>query len=473
MRKCLTHGWMAGLLLIAAAAHAQDDFEGFSMRPTQTDAARARHEQHLAAHRGDPDRLVLPGLVADRKAKTVEVLAEATGLGGGEIIEFLLIDQQSSHGYEAVLWSFAKPSDVHRALEFIGLKAGSPIDPAGGRFWSDGDPVAVSVRLEDHDPFPIEQLVLDNEKQEPLPETGFVFAGSVKLIADGEAVERYAADVYEPKSIASIYNEPGVVLDIPRQATKGEVYGRQVVNPEMELEGGTLVTLVMKEGIAAAERRGRQVQLTVATAEGPTGLGFRLQETGGELLAESPELAPILEKLVSLHEEGGRSLVTLSFDEALPLTEVVKTCVLLAMTETILGVARINPAAPGQIYYRAFVPAKLWRDPAGRPTQPWELHLAPNADRIDAQLIRHVPVLAEGEDAPRLEARTYTLSGPADVKDRIETEARERTDDGRAPLPPVLLVYAGPGLTYGQMMTYVSPVLPTHRTVYVFTEDMR
>lgn len=443
---------------------AQDETDSYGPRPKQAAAARQQFEKQLATHKDDKDKLVLPGLVADRQARTVEVLAEATGLNAEEIIEFLLVDQRSGHGYEALLWSFAKPSDVHRALEFIGLKPGSPIHPASGRFWSDGDPVMLSVRGEDGKLVPIEEFILDRQTGKTLPVEGFVFAGSVRLPAKGEEPERYAADVYEPRSIASIFNEPVAVLDVPRQVSQSEVYGSQVVNPEQMLEGGKLWTVVMRPGVAAGQRRGRQVQLAVKPAPGNTGLEFRLTEEGEKIIEKSSEPTPVLEALVALKQAGAAPYVTLAFDEALPVTEVGKTCILMAMLEGMLRAVRINPPAAGQLYYRAFVPDREWRDPQRRPVQPWELHLSKTNASIAAQLVRYDP-------APSFQRHAHPVADPAGMKERMETESRERRQTDRAQLPPVLLVYAGADLTYGDVLKFVRPVLPTHRTVYVFVEE--
>ncbi len=427
------------ILVAPCCLLAQETFESYGPKPSQAEAVRKLHEQHRAKHGKNADKLVLPGLIADRKTQTVEVFAETTGLDAESIIEFLLVDQTSGHGYEALVWSYAKPSDVHRALEFIGLKPGSPIAPATGRFWSDGDPVAVTVQVEEDKPFPMEELILDSKTGKPLPAEGFVFAGSVRL-PDGQ----YAADVYQPRSIASIYNEPGVVLDVPRQVSQGEVYGQQVVNPERVLTGGKLLTVILRPGTALGIRRGRQVQLAVTRNDGPTGLEFSLTETNSTVIKQSPELTPVLEQLVAIKPAP---YVTVKFDEALPVGEVSKTCVLLSMLEGMLGAVRVNPPPAGQLYYRAFVPTKDWREPVGRLVQPWELHLG------------KTPELVRYDTEPELKRHTFPVADPAAMVARIGTT------------PPVLLVYANAGLTYGAVLKFVRPVLQTHRTVYVFVEE--
>jgi len=455
------------LVLWPVLVFAQEELDSYGPQPKQAEAARKIYEKQLAKYRDNKDKLVLPGLVADRQARTVEVLAEATGLGANEIIEFLLVDRQSAHGYEALLWSYAKPSDVHRALEFIGLKPGSPVNPAAGQFWSDGDPVAITVQPEQGKPVPIEQLILNTDTGKTLPEEGFVFAGSMTLPAEGDKPARYAADVYQPRSIASIYNEPGVVLDVPRQVNQSEVYGRQVVNPEFVLEVGKLLTVVLRPGAAAGKRRARQIQLAVQQDPGATGLKFRLTDAG-KVLWEDTDITPVLEKLIAWKQDGGVAYVTLSFDNAVRAGDVGKTCVLMAMLES-LGAVRMNPPPAGQLNWRAFVPSRDWLTPEGRTVQPWELHLAKSNETVVAALVRYEP--KETERRTTFQRLAAAVTSPAAMQERLEAENRERRQREQSPLPPVLLVYTSPGMTYGELMNYIGPVLPTHRTVYVFVEE--
>ncbi len=456
-------------LLQAGSAFAQDDFEDFGPKPTGRPRARARYEAARKEHAGNADMLVLPGLVADRKARRVEVLAEATGLNSEELAEFLLVDQDSNHGYEALLWSFAKPSDVHRALEFIGLKAGTPVDPRALRFWSDGDRVVLNVRVNGAEAFPIERLILDKETGETLPEEGFVFAGSVMVPPrGGKGPAKYAADVYDPRSVASIYNEPAAVLDVPRQATQGDVYGNQVVNPDCALDGGELLTIVMTPGEAGERLRARRVRLALDCGAGTTGTVCRLSETGGVAVAEAPELTPVLEKLVALKGEGPPPYVELSFGAAVPVTDVRKTCALMAMMET-MRMVRIKEPEAGQPYYRAFVPDKRWLRIEERPSQPRELHLAAKAE--ETELVWHEPKWSGDSLEPTFTRRSSAVSSPEELRAKLAEDEQEALEGGTTPTPGVLLVYASRTMRYGEIMAFLRPVLGTHGTVYVFVGE--
>ena len=129
----MTAAWLAGLLSTLCVS-AQDEVTDpkppdrpaqYNERPQHAARATAAYGADLTKYDGNDDILVLPGLVADRNNRRVDLMVEATGIEPGTIVEFLLIDADSSKGYEALLWSHARPSAIHRALQFIGMKPGN------------------------------------------------------------------------------------------------------------------------------------------------------------------------------------------------------------------------------------------------------------------------------------------------------------------------------------------------------------
>ena len=463
-RLLATALWLPCVLL------AQERPEQYGPKPTGAAKALAQYETNRVTYKGNPDKLVLPGLVADRKARTVEVLAESTGLKDRETVEFLLVDQASEHGYEAMLWSFAKPSDVHQALTFIGLEPGEPFNPAALRFAPAGDRVMLNVRTAAGQCFPIERLILDTETKTTLPESGFVFAGSVQAPSpDGKNASCYVADFDEARSVASIYNEPATVLDVPRQVNKNEAYERQVVNPEQNLPGGELLTLVLTPGNTNGQLRAQHLVLSIDRAAVSNDLICRLNETGGKILQEERTITPVLERLVSMGRGEAPLYVSLVFGRALPLADVRKVCQLMAMLEHLAAV-RSDPPAAGQLFYRAFVPDPSWLKPEGRPTQPWELHLRKQDGRISGQLVQYVEARTEGNPNPVYSRKAVAVADPQTMRARLEADMAEGLAAG-TPRPPVLLVYAEAGLNYGEMLQFVEPVRNTHGTVYVFLQE--
>ena len=459
-----------GLLALPAFSQ-EEDPEQYGPKPKGAVEAKARYEANLAAHSKDPDKLVLLGLLADRQTRRVDVLVECTGLTANEPVEFLLIDQGGSHGYEAMLWSMARPSDVDRALEFIGLRRGASVNPAVPRIWSDGDRVQLTVLPPDGKRFPIEQLILDIQTEKTLPEEGFVFAGSVSVpSADGKEPAAYAADVYDPRSLASIYNEATSVLDVPRRVDKGESYGRQVVNPDRVFAGGTLLTVVMTPARIPGAPDALSLRLHLEAAPKSTGVVCRLIDRDNKLMLESADLMAVLEKIVPTAPGAPVPYLDLSFGENLLLPHAQKAAALLAALEP-LGVVRVRPPPRDHLYHRAFAPDPEWRDPVGRPSQPWELHLVREKGAVSSTLVRHDPGDEPDPAAPTFTRHAVPLAGPDELRTKLHAETEKRLRAGAPLIPGVLFVFAAPEITYGEMMSFVRPVQGTHGTIYVFLDE--
>ena len=124
--------------VFTCVAIGQDTYDDFGPQPQGAKKAAERYVANQKKYADNEDVLVLPGLVAKRQEGRVEILIESTGVTSGDATEFLVVYTESSHGYETLFWSHAKPSDIHRALEFIGLRAGGASNPAALRFWSKG-----------------------------------------------------------------------------------------------------------------------------------------------------------------------------------------------------------------------------------------------------------------------------------------------------------------------------------------------
>ena len=464
----------AGLVLvsfsIAASVSGQEPSDNYGPQPARSAEAKAKYEASLAASKGKPDLLVLPGLVADRKARTVEVLVETTGLRAEELAEFLLVGHESSHGYEALLWSYAKPGDVHSALKFIGLKPGTPRNPVVPNLSLGGDRVTLMVRDDKGEAVPIERLILDKQTSKTLPEEGFVFSGSLLVPPTGtNKASRFVADLDELRSVASIYNEPTAILDVPRRASQGEVYGNQVVNPECALEGGLLRTVVMTPGPSEGRATARNLRLSITEAKGTNGIVCRLTEKE-QTLCEGTPITSVVERLAVLRKEGEIPYVDLLLGEALQLADICKTSILIAMMEALEMIA-VGPPASGQLYYRAFVPDKAWQEAEGRPCQPWELHLSRRDGKVAGQMVWQESLWSADGATETFKRYEHSVADAQALRARLAADAQERLAAGKSALPAVLLVFAQPGLTYGELMAFIRPSLDTHGTVYLFLQE--
>ncbi|MCX7591456.1 MAG: YdjY domain-containing protein [Kiritimatiellae bacterium] len=450
----------AGALLGAS----QDDRT--AMREANKAVVRREYDENLKKYNGNPDVLVLPGLVADRRTKQVHIVGEATGIGKDDPIEFFLIAEDSGRDYEALAFSFAKPSDIHKALEFVGLTPGRPVDYGKLHFWPKGERVFVTFKLRQKGAKEIraESLVIDLRTGKPLPTKGLVFVGSILVeTPDKPGTKVYAADAHEPKAIAANYNELTTVLDVPYQAPQSEVYRHQMANPEFLFPRGGLLDILMVPEYREGKKRVLDLHLYVesGTKKLPVSLGdlvFRLEgenRNPGERLT----LNQLLETFVAFTEAGRDPFVVLSFADDLPVGVLRELCAILKTIDNESGI-RIEAPPPGQLYYKAFSPNEEFRDREKRLTQPWELKLS-TGDRVSGILVQIDAIWPATDPQPTLKIREIPVPNAQSLRKEL---------DARGPGLPVILVYAPPGLTHGQLMSFVGPVLSTHNTIHVFVE---
>ena len=108
-------GFTAWLLLLASPLLAQE-VDPYRSKPKGHEENRQMalkaHATNLKKFADDRNKIVLPGLVADKKQKRVEVMVERTAVGRSAPCEFTVVGETSDHAYEALLISFAKPGDV-------------------------------------------------------------------------------------------------------------------------------------------------------------------------------------------------------------------------------------------------------------------------------------------------------------------------------------------------------------------------
>ena len=192
--------------------------------------------------------LVRPGLLANKGEKWVRIWARATGISSNDPLEFVMIPPDSGKDYEAATIAFVKPSDVHAALEFIGMKGGRPVSYMNDRCWPKGERVIVHAEFLQQGKMVrvrVEDLISNVQTKKTMPQTGFVFTDSFWI--DGPNGKRiYAADETDSKSIVSNYNDRSTVMDVPRQAPQSAVYGTQKLNPAYQLPLGTPIQFTLE-----------------------------------------------------------------------------------------------------------------------------------------------------------------------------------------------------------------------------------
>jgi len=214
----------------------------------------------------------------------------------------------------------------------------------------------------------------------------------------------------------------------------------------------------------------RRLVLSMARGAGSTGTVFRLAESDGTTLVESAAPTAAIERFVQMRKDDASPFLKLSFADALPVIEVGRLCALLAVLET-MGAVRIEPPAADQLYYGAFVPDKSWFDPAGRPTQPWELHLARTNGTVSGKMLLNEPVWSDESPTPTYKRIGFDVADPKAVRARLDADTAERQAAGKTLPPRVLLVFVAAGFNYGETLAFIRPALTTHGTVYILVEE--
>lgn len=459
---------LLAFLLAVSLCRAEEKSAKTVTREKNKAVAEQEYRDRVAKEKNNPDLLVLPGLVADRKSRQVRFLAEATGVKAVDIVEFFLIGENSGHDYEAIAVSLAKPGDVHRALEFVGMKPGRPVVFSKLQLWPKGERVTATIapRGATNSPVRLEQTVLDRRSGKALAAGGFVFTGSVMADStEKPGTQVYAADAFEPGSIAANYNEAQSVLDVPRQAPQKQVYESMFANPDHLFQAGQLLEVTMEPEYKDGRTRVLDLTLHITTPEGKSGaaangLSFRLDDAAGKPVYAGAEMKELMRILSEFAASGRDPFVALRLGDSVSVSALRDLCRILDSINTENGI-RIEPPGGNQLFYKAFIPNEVWRDRAGRMAQPWELRLELKDGKPAGVLTQVKEVWKDEQARPDLKPENVPVPTPADLQKAL-TE--------RGPGLNVILVFAPPALTHGQLMEFVGPVLKTHPVIHVFVD---
>ena len=421
----------------------------------------------LAEPTTDTNRMVRPGLTADRNLRQVWVDATATGIGKFDPVEFFLIAEHSGHAYESIAVTPVMPSAIHQALEFIGIPRGLPVDFNQHRYWPKGERVRITFVQGTNAGLRVESLIMDRDTGKPLPASGLVFTGSrTTEITALDPKPEYAADTRSPNAIASNYNEPTTVLDVPWKAVQGEMYRRQTANPDHLFPSNTPLRILLEPD--RTDGKHRVVDLTLSLAPAPETAGatladirFTIRTTTGTPPVENGSLTGALEYFTRLTREGHDPFVHITMDPALQLGAVKAAAEILASIDTETGI-RVEPPEPGHLYIRAFLPDEQHRDRTRRPGQPWELYLVPSNGTVRATLVHLEPQWRDDTVFPDLDLTLAAVPSPTDLNRQMDALGKGI---------PVILVYAAPDITHGQLMAYLEPIRERCRIIYVYVDE--
>ncbi|HSI34537.1 MAG: YdjY domain-containing protein [Phycisphaerae bacterium] len=141
------------------------------------------------------------GIVVDKEKKTVTIPAKIAPrkINDPRYTEIYPIEviataafPKGQKAHETVVTFDVKPSDVHKALEDLGLKAGKPATPEAA---ATGDAVKISLELPGGKMIAIEKALVDKKTGKAMPALKWKFTGSAMQQPDPNKPDKvYGAD---------------------------------------------------------------------------------------------------------------------------------------------------------------------------------------------------------------------------------------------------------------------------------------
>lgn len=144
------------------------------------------------------------GITVDKDKKTVTIPAKvaARKINDPRFTEIYPIEvvacaefPKGQKAHETVITVDVKPSDVHKALESLGLKPGKPANPGDENSKAEGAELKISLELPSGKSVPIEKTLVDKKTGKTMPALKWYFTGSVEKQIDPNKPDKvYAAD---------------------------------------------------------------------------------------------------------------------------------------------------------------------------------------------------------------------------------------------------------------------------------------
>ena len=145
------------------------------------------------------------GIVVDKDKKTVTVPAKIAPrkINDPRYTEIFPIEviacaefPRGQKAHETVITVDVKPSDVHKALESLGLKPGKPANAGSGEdAKAEGPELKVSLELPNGKVVPIEKTLVDKKTGKTMPALKWHFTGSaMKQLDPNKPDQSYGAD---------------------------------------------------------------------------------------------------------------------------------------------------------------------------------------------------------------------------------------------------------------------------------------
>lgn len=327
----------------------------------------SEYQKNLIRFAADADVRVVPGLVADRKHRYVDILATATGADAA--IEAFIVTE-GPDASRAIAVTTLKPAAIRAALEFIGLSAGHPQDEANQNYWPKGERVTATFSWDssgsgqfDHSAR-AEELITDVNWSHPLPMVGLRFVGP----SSGD-----------PSEIATAYNAKTTVLEVPYLVDRNAIQGNLIPSEDYRFAVGEKLRIRLRPEFDASSRRvyDFMLQINAGTETGADqlqNLGVALTTPDGKAVVNG-NFETVFVYLKDRVADGKEPFLQLQFADSLSAQSVRQTA-RFVQTFLIEQDIRIDPN-DAHIFFSAFLPREAWRDPSrrGRASQPLEIHL--------------------------------------------------------------------------------------------------
>ena len=388
------HGFVctaAAIVLLSAPAMAANGPTDWN--PVSTNAIAAWSRERSA-----------PSFVlTDKAAGKVVFLAEATGLGVGDIAEFVVCGPLSDRAYESMFMSLAKPEDITAAVESLGVPRGVPIDDNLARFWPEGERLEVSIRPLGGSDIAQSEFLKDSQR----PEDGVLGRGAVYTGGEHAADGSLVAATNIPCAVFATYNHAPSALQLSSALDQSSAYGRFLV--AREFKAGDLVEFSLRR---VDPGRVREMVCEVSPS------GCRVKDGKGATL-KGGTFTEAAEFIRAESKSGADIYLRLSFSPDTPVAFARACAGLFSGFDG--KVAKLNGFEKGQYFAKAFLPDASWRNRKQRIAQPFEVYPTgngagkfvfveeywdKNSESIDPELRPHEHEYKSGEELRKLVSET-------------------------------------------------------------------
>ena len=190
-------------------------------------------------------------LKIDKETKTISIPAKVAlrklpDLAEIYPLEVVCTSAKGEKKHETVVTSEAKPSDIHKALESLGLKPGKPAKGEDAK--AEGPETEIYLEISKPNAPPeriaIEKLMVDRKTGKPLPKLKWLFTGSVQKQPDPDKPDKvYGADF--TGTLISIFPVTEDTVLQTNLTMKEEKLIKLETNTKLLPAEGTAVTLVI------------------------------------------------------------------------------------------------------------------------------------------------------------------------------------------------------------------------------------